>query len=182
MFLPRGRARPVVFLLLASPVIAELLWGALVAAARRVAPARSQPQGRLPAPPRLALLAAGAALIWFAILLLAVGQQVIGWLPWPVPLVLIAAAVAAGARWAWHRPVPGDAQLVAACTGALAVQAAAGFFTGLHGPVNIAGKAVLNVVALAVLALLWRRAAGAVRPRSRPAARPARPAGPDHRW
>ena len=48
MFLPRGRARPVVFLLLASPVIAELLWGALVAAARRVAPARSQPQGLLP--------------------------------------------------------------------------------------------------------------------------------------
>ena len=151
---------------------------AVVAAARRVAHARRRPDGRLPAPPGLALLAAGAALMWFAILLLAVGQQVIGWLPLPVPLVLIAAAVTAGARWAWLRPVPGDAQLVAACTGALAVQAAAGFvFTGLHGPVNIAGKAIIDVVALAALALLWRRCARAAGPRTSPAIRPQEPAG-----
>lgn len=138
---------------------------ALVIAAHRVAPARSQPGGRLPSALRLALLTAGGALTWFAILLLATGQDLIGWLPLPVPLVLIAVAVTAAVRWVWRRPVPARAQLIAACTGALAVQAAAGFAaTGLHGPVNIIGKAILNATELAALALLWRRADAASPP------------------
>jgi len=132
---------------------------ALVIAAHRVAPARRQPVARLPSAPRLALLTAGGALIWFAILLLATGQDVIGWLPPPVPLALIAVAATAAVRWAWRRPVAAWAQLIAACTGALLVQAAAGFAaTGLHGSVNIIGKAIINAAELAALALLWQRA------------------------
>jgi len=150
----------------------------LIVAARRVARAHRRPDGRLPAAPRLALLAAGAALLWFAILLLASGQRVLGWLPFPVPLVLIAAAVAAGASWAWHRPAPDDAQLAAACTAALAIQAAAGFAaTGLHRPVDIIGKAILNVAALAALVLLCQRLRGPARGRSRPGGAPAPPTG-----
>ena len=142
---------------------------ALVVAARRVARMRSLPEGQLPSAPRLALLAAGTALTWFAILLLATGQDVIGWLPLPVPMAFIAGAVAVAVRWAWRRPVPAGAQLIAACTGALAIQAAAGFAaTGLHGPVNIIGKAILNAAELAALALLWQHAGQPARTRRSP--------------
>jgi hypothetical protein len=151
---------------------------ALVIAARQVAPKRRQPGRRLPSAPRLALLTACGALTWFAILLLATGQDVIGWLPLPVPLAVIAVAVTAAVRWAWHRPVPARAQLIAACTGALIVQAAAGFAaTGLHGPVNIIGKAIINAAELAALAILWQRAgqlAGVGKPPDQ-AAPPGRP-------
>jgi hypothetical protein len=130
----------------------------LIVLARRIAGARSHPShDRLPTAPSLALLASCAAAAWFAVLLLASRQAVIGWLPFPVPLALIAVALAAAGRCAWHLPRPGDLQLTAACTGALAVQAGAGFlFTGLHGPVDIIGKAIFNLAALGALTLLWR--------------------------
>jgi hypothetical protein len=75
-----------------------------------------------------------------------------------VPLLVAAAGVVGAVRWVMHRTAPSAQQLLAACAGALVVQAAAGFVaTGLHGPVNIVGKAILNVAELVVLAVLYRR-------------------------
>ncbi len=112
----------------------------------------------LPGPRALGFIAAAAALLWFSILLAATSQDGLSWLPLVVPLLVVAAAVAGTVRWVVHRPSPSERQLMAACAGALVVQAAAGFVaTGLHDPVNIVGKAVLNVAELIALAMLYRR-------------------------
>jgi hypothetical protein len=124
------------------------------AGARRAVPGL----GALPGPRPLGCIAAAAALLWFAILLVATSQDALSWLPFVVPLIIIAAAVAGAVQWVMHRPPPSARQLLAACAGALVVQAAAGFVaTGVHGPVNIAGKAILNVAELIVLTVLYRR-------------------------
>ncbi len=120
--------------------------------------------GVLPGPRSLGFIAAVAALLWFAILLVATSQDALSWLPFEVPLVIIAAAVARAVRWVVDRPPPSARRLMAACAGALVVQAVAGFVaTGLHDPVNIAGKAVLNVAEFVVLAVLYRRLPAEVR-------------------
>ncbi len=112
----------------------------------------------LPGPRALGFIAAAAALLWFSILPVATSQYGLSWLPFVAPLLIVAAAVAGTVRWVVHRPSPSARQLMAACAGALAVQAAAGFVaTGLHDPVNIVGKAVLNVAELIALAVLYRR-------------------------
>jgi hypothetical protein len=114
----------------------------------------------LPGPRAVGFIAAAAALLWFAILLVATSQDALSGLPFVVPLIIIAAAVVGAVWWVVHRPPPSARRLMAACAGALVVQAAAGFVaTGLHDPVNIAGKAVLNVAELVVLAVLYRRLA-----------------------
>jgi hypothetical protein len=124
------------------------------AGARRAVPGL----GVLPGPRSLGFIAAAAALLWFAILLVATSQDALSGLPFEVPLIIIAAAVAGAVRWVVHRPPPSARQLMAACAGALGVQAAAGFVaTGLHDPVNIAGKAVLNVAELVALTVLYLR-------------------------
>lgn len=124
------------------------------AASARAVPGRPA----LPGPRSLGFIAAAAALLWFAILLVATSQDALSGLPFEVPLIIIGAAVAWAVRWVVHRPPPSARRLMAACAGALVVQAAAGFVsTGLHDPVNIAGKAVLNVAELVVLAVLYRR-------------------------
>jgi hypothetical protein len=125
-----------------------------------VADARQAVQGlgALPGPRSLGFIAGAAALLWFAILLVATSQDALSWLPFVVPLLAVAAAVAGAVRWVMHRPSPSARQLMAACAGALVVQAAVGFVaTGLHDPVNIAGKAVLNVSELVALTVLFRR-------------------------
>jgi hypothetical protein len=114
--------------------------------------------GALPGPRALGFIAAAAALLWFAILLVATSQDALSWLPFVVPLVVVAAVVVWAVRWVMHRPSPSARQLMAACAGALVVQAAVGFVaTGLHDPVNIAGKAVLNAGELVALTVLFRR-------------------------
>jgi hypothetical protein len=124
------------------------------AASARTVPRRPA----LPSPRAVGFIAAAAALLWFAILLVATSQDALSWLPFVVPLLVVAAGVVGAVQWVMHRPPPSAQQFLAACAGALVVQAAAGFVaTGLHGPVNIVGKVILNVAELVVLAVLYRR-------------------------
>jgi len=128
---------------------------ALIAAARLAAPARTfTPAG--PPPPsaaRLAGAAAAGAGAWFGLLALSGLGSHLRWLPFPVPIAIAAAEVALAA-WSLRRwSARSDLQVLAVCSGALTVQMAAGFgVTGLDGPVNIIGKAILNVLALCLLA------------------------------
>jgi hypothetical protein len=128
---------------------------ALVAAARLAARERTFTPGGPTAPAAGGLAAAAAlcALAWFGLLLASGSANYLRWLPFPVPIVLAAAGVALAARalriWAART----DLQVLAACCGALIVQMAAGFgVAGLDGPVNVAGKAILNIAAVYLLA------------------------------
>lgn len=80
------------------------------------------------------------------------------WLPFPVPIAIAAAEVALAARSLRRWSARTDLQLLAVCSGALSVQMAAGFgVTGLDGLVNIIGKAILNAIAVCLLAWFWLR-------------------------
>ncbi len=127
----------------------------LMVLARLAAPTRTFTPGG-PPPPTAGRLAAAAALgagAWFGLLLLSGLGNHLGWLPFPVPIAIAAAEVALAA-WSLRRwSARTDLQVLAVCSGALIVQMAAGFgVTGLTGPVNIVGKAILNVIAVGLLA------------------------------
>jgi hypothetical protein len=133
---------------------------ALIAAARLTAPARTFTPGGPPPPPaaRLTGAAAAGAAVWFGLLALSgLGNQ-LRWLPFPVPIAIAAAEVALAA-WSLRRwSARSDLQVLAVCSGALTVQMAVGFgVTGLDGLVNIIGKAILNVLAVCLLAWFARR-------------------------
>ncbi|HTZ23135.1 MAG TPA: hypothetical protein VMC83_03995 [Streptosporangiaceae bacterium] len=133
---------------------------ALIIMARHTARARTfTPTG--PPPPAAGWLAVAAALgaaAWFGLLLASGSQRQLHWLPLPVPIAIAAAEVGLAAwllrRWSART----DMHVLSACAGALVVQMAAGFgVTGLTGPVNIIGKAILNVLAGCLLAwAAWR--------------------------
>jgi hypothetical protein len=128
---------------------------ALIAAGRLAARTRTATTGG-PPPPAAGWLAGAAALgatTWFGLLLLSVSDNHLHWLPFPVPLTIAAAEVALAA-WSLRRwSARTDLQVLAACTGALIVQMAAGFAVlGAAGPVNITGKAILNIIAVSLLA------------------------------
>jgi hypothetical protein len=153
---------------------------ALTAAARRAARTRTSAVGG-PPPPSAGWLAGAAALgatAWFGLLLLSASDNHLHWLPFPVPITVAAAGVALAAwvlrRWSART----DLQVLAVCAGALVVQMAAGFgVLGAAGPVNIIGKAVLNIIAaclLAWFAVLLRRRNATPRPRSVPSSTTAR--------
>jgi hypothetical protein len=128
---------------------------ALVAAARLATRARTSAAGG-PPPPAAARLAAAAALstlAWFGLLLASASADYLHWLPFPILIVAAAAGVTLAARALRHWSARTDLQVLAVCSGALVVQMAAGFgVAGLDGPVNIIGKAILNIVAVCVLA------------------------------
>jgi hypothetical protein len=159
---------------------------ALIAAARLAARTRTATIGG-PPPPAAGWLAAAAALgatAWFGLLLLSASANSLRWLPFPVP-VTVAAAEIALAGWALRRwSARTDLQVLAVCAGALVVQMAAGFgVLGAAGPVNIIGKAILNIIAaglLAWFALRLRHATprGQCPPHHRP--QPAPPRVPAH--
>ncbi len=159
---------------------------ALIAVARLAAGTRTSTTGG-PPPPAAGWLAGAAALgatAWFGLLLLSVSGNHLHWLPFPVPIAVAAAEVALAA-WALRRwSARTDLQVLAVCTGALVVQMAAGFAVlGAAGPVNIIGKAILNIVAaglLARFALRLRHATprGQCLPHHRP--QPAPPRVPAH--
>jgi len=159
---------------------------ALIAAASLAARTRTSTVGGTP-PPAAGWLAGAAALgatAWFGLLLLSVSGNHLDWLPFPVP-VAVAAAEVALATWSLRRwSARTDLQVLAVCTGALVVQMAVGFAVlGAAGPVNIVGKAILNIVAaglLAWFALRLRHAAprGQSLPHDRP--QPAPPRVPAH--
>ncbi|MGB6581729.1 MAG: hypothetical protein WBF34_27825, partial [Streptosporangiaceae bacterium] len=90
---------------------------------------------------------------WFGLLLLSASDNYLHWLPFPVPITVAAGEVALAA-WALRRwSARTDLQVLAVCAGALVVQMAAGFgVLGAAGPVNIIGKAVLNIIAACLLA------------------------------
>jgi hypothetical protein len=128
---------------------------ALIAAARLAARTRTSTTGG-PPPPAAGWLAGGAALgatAWFGLLLLSVSGNQLHWLPFSVPITVAAAEVALAA-WALRRwSARTDLQVLAVCTGALIVQMAVGFAVlGAAGPVNIIGKAILNIIAASLLA------------------------------
>ena len=128
---------------------------ALIAAARLAARTRTSTTGG-PPPPAAGWLAGAAALgatAWFGLLLLAASGNHLHWLPFPVPIAVAAAEIAL-AVWALRRwSARTDLQVLAVCTGALVVQMAAGFgVLGAAGPVNIIGKATLNIIAACLLA------------------------------
>jgi hypothetical protein len=142
---------------------------ALIAAARLAARTRTSTTGG-PPPPAAGWLAGGAALgatAWFGLLLLSVSGNQLHWLPFSVPITVAAAEVALAA-WALRRwSARTDLQVLAVCTGALIVQMAVGFAVlGAAGPVNIIGKAILNVIAASLLAwfALRLRHSGGQRP------------------
>jgi hypothetical protein len=128
---------------------------ALIAAARLAARTRTSTTGG-PPPPAAAWLAGAAAAgatAWFGLLLLSVSGNHLHWLPFPVPLTAAAAEVALAAWALRHWSARTDLQVLAVCTGALVVQMAAGFAVlGAAGPVNIIGKAILNIIAASLLA------------------------------
>jgi len=133
---------------------------ALIAAARLAARARTFTPGG-PPPPSAAELAGAAALgagAWFGLLLLSGSGPHLRWLPFPVPIAIAVAEVALAA-WSLRRwSARTDLQVLAVCFSALTVQMAAGFgVTGLDGLVNIVGKAILNVLAVGLLAWFWLR-------------------------
>ena len=138
----------------------------LAVVARRMAGLRiSRPDaGTAPAYAWFAVVAAVGAALWFGLLKLAVSAAHLRWLPFPVPL-LAAAGVVTLLVLVLRRWSSGTApEVLAACVGALAVQMTAGFFlTGLGKPSDVVGKAVLNVLAVGLLA--WSGHA-LVRPRS----------------
>jgi hypothetical protein len=128
---------------------------ALIAAGRLAARTRTSTTGG-PPPPAAGWLAGAAALgatAWFGLLLLSVSGNQLHWLPFSVPIAVAAAEVALAA-WALRRwSARTDLQVLAVCTGALIVQMAVGFAVlGAAGPVNIIGKAILNVIAASLLA------------------------------
>lgn len=128
---------------------------ALIAAARLAARTRTSAAGG-PPPPAAGWLAGAAtagATAWFGLLLLSVSGNHLHWLPFPVPITVAAAGVALAA-WALRRwSARTDLQVLAACGGALVVQMAVGFAVlGAAGPVNIIGKAILNIIAACLLA------------------------------
>jgi hypothetical protein len=128
---------------------------ALIAVARLAAGTRTSTTGG-PPPPAAGWLAGAAALgatAWFGLLLLSVSGNHLHWLPFPVPIAVAAAEVAL-AVWALRRwSARTDLQVLAVCTGALVVQMAVGFAVlGAAGPVNIIGKAILNIIAAGLLA------------------------------
>jgi hypothetical protein len=96
-----------------------------------------------------AVLGAGA---WFGLLLLSASQNHVHWLPFAIPIAGAAAEVALVVWLLRHWSARTDVQVLAVCFGALVVQMAAGFGVGLHGPVDIIGKAILNVIAVCLLA------------------------------
>lgn len=139
---------------------AVVLIAALVAAARRAARVRACTPGGPPPPTagRLAGAAALGAVAWFGLLLASGSASYLRWLPFPVLIVLAAAEVALAARALRHWSARTDLQVLAACSGALIVQMAAGFgVAGFDGPANIIGKAVLNIAATGLLAWLALR-------------------------
>jgi hypothetical protein len=128
---------------------------ALIAAARLAAGIRTSSAAG-PPPPAAGWLAGAAALgatAWFGLLLLSASDNYLHWLPFPVPITVAAGEVALAA-WALRRwSARTDLQVLAVCAGALVVQMAAGFgVLGAAGPVNIIGKAVLNIIAACLLA------------------------------
>ena len=128
---------------------------ALIAVARLAARTHAATTGG-PPPPAAGWLAGAAALgatAWFGLLLLSVSGNHLHWLPFPVPITAAAAGVALAA-WALRRwSARTDLQVLAICTGALIVQMAVGFAVlGAAGPVNIIGKAILNIIAVCLLA------------------------------
>jgi hypothetical protein len=128
---------------------------ALIAVARLAARTHAAATGG-PPPPAAGWLAAAAALgatAWFGLLLLSVSGNHLHWLPFPVPIAVAAAGVALAA-WALRRwSARTDLQVLAVCAGALIVQMAVGFAVlGAAGPVNIIGKAILNIIAVCLLA------------------------------
>jgi hypothetical protein len=156
---------------------------ALIAAARLAARTRTSTPGG-PQPPAAGWLAGAAtagATAWFGLLLLSASGNYLHWLPFPVPVTVAAAGVALAAWTLRHWSARTDLQVLAACAGALVVQMAAGFgVLGAAGPVNIIGKATLNIIAICLLAwfaLRLRRHAGRAGPRPVPSA-PPRTAGP----
>ncbi len=172
----------------AADEIAKPIWVscyapiALIAGARLAARTRTSTAGG-PAPPAAGWLAAAAALgatAWFGLLLLSASDNHLRWLPFPVPVTVAAAGVALAAwtlrRWSART----DLQVLAVCTGALVVQMAAGFgVLGAAEPVNIIGKAILDIIAtclLAWFALRLRRRhatpAASARPHSQPSPAP----------
>lgn len=133
---------------------------ALIVLARLAAPSGTFTPGGPPPPAagRLAGAAALGAAAWFGLLLASGSGNHLRWLPFPVPIAVAVAEVALAA-WSLQRwSARTDLQVLAACSGALTVQMAAGFgVTGLAGPVNIIGKAILNVIAVCLLAWFARR-------------------------
>ncbi len=133
---------------------------ALIMVARLAARTRTFTAGGPPPPPAgwLGAAAALAAAAWFGLLLLSGSQTQLRWLPFPVPIAIAAAEVALVAlslrRWSART----DGQVLAVCFGALVIQMTAGFgVTGLTGPVDVIGKAILNVMAVCLLAWLALR-------------------------
>jgi hypothetical protein len=133
---------------------------ALIIGARHAARARTFTVSGPPPPAadRLALAAALGAAAWFGLLLASGSQSQLRWLPFLVPIAIAAAEVGLVVwllrRWSART----DVQVLKVCSGALLVQMAVGFgVTGLTGPVNVIGKAVLNVAAMCLLAwFAWR--------------------------
>jgi hypothetical protein len=128
---------------------------ALIAAARLAARTRTFAPGGPPPPAagHLAGAAAAGATAWFGLLLLSASDNYLHWLPFPVPITIAAAGIALAARALRRWSARTDLQVLAACTGALVVQMAAGFgVLGAAGPVNIIGKATLNIIAACLLA------------------------------
>lgn len=114
--------------------------------------------GSTPARVRLAVPAAIGAALWFGLLRLAVSAVHLRWLPFALPLAAAGAVVVSLVLLVRRWSNGTDVQLLAACTGALVVQMAAGFFlTGLSKPSDVVGKAVLNVLAVLLLAWCWAR-------------------------
>ncbi|MFI5691158.1 hypothetical protein ACIA58_04920 [Kribbella sp. NPDC051586] len=133
-------------------VIVALVW-----LARRAAPRRfcSTAGRRLHA---LGLWSVLATCALFGLLWMAASGDRMAQLPFvvPVAVALVATGVVIRTLGGWAAPT--DRQMLAACTGALVVQMAAGFrFTGLTTTADIVGKAVLDVVALGLLVVLARR-------------------------
>jgi hypothetical protein len=150
----------------------------LIAAARLATRARTFTPGGPPPPPGswLGAAAAIATLAWFGLLLASASASHLRWLPFPVPIALAAAEVALCVRALQRWSARTDLQVLAACTGALIVQMAAGFgVAGLDGPVNIIGKAILDLVTVWLLA---RFALRLHRDQARAQPRPAVSAGP----
>ena len=144
-----GRQLPAVL------VIVAVIW-----LARQVAPVRFwRADGR--SLPRAAVAGLAAALgtgALFGVLWMAASADVLKPLPFLVPIAVALIAVALIIRAVRQCAPPTDRQVLAACTGALVVQVAAGFrFTGLTHPADIVGKAVLDLAALGLLLFLARR-------------------------
>jgi hypothetical protein len=120
------------------------------------APRRAHPTRRAPRPWLALLVAFLFALFWFVLVVLSVG--VAPTLPATAAVVsaLVLATLAFWLIWRWSAsPTWGDAHRLALISGALLASMLAGFLvSGAREPVDVIGKLVLNILAVAGLSLL----------------------------